>query len=98
MTNYLKSIIVDDERLARKELRLLLKRFKEIAIVGEAGNLTEATRIIEAEKPDVVFLDIQLPGEIGFDLLERTGVPFKTIFVTAYDAYALRAFEVNALD
>jgi two-component system LytT family response regulator len=98
MPNYLKSIIVDDERLARKELRLLLKRFKEIAIVGEAGNLTEATRIIEAEKPDVVFLDIQLPGEIGFNLLERTGVPFKTIFVTAYDAYAQRAFEVNALD
>jgi two-component system LytT family response regulator len=98
MADNLKSIIVDDERLARKELRLLLRAFKEIEVVGEAGNLTEAARIVETEKPDVVFLDIQLPGEIGFDLLERTRMAFKTIFVTAYDAYALRAFEVNALD
>lgn len=98
MPNNLKCIIVDDERLARKELRLLLKAFKEIEITGEAKNLTEATHLVETEKPDVVFLDIQLPGEIGFDLLERTRNAFKTIFVTAYDAYALRAFEVNALD
>lgn len=98
MLNNLKSIIVDDERLAREELRFLLRDFKEIETVGEAGNLTEAGRLIEAEKPDVVFLDIQLPGENGFDLLAQTNARFKTIFVTAFDAYALRAFEVNALD
>lgn len=98
MVNNLKCLIVDDERLARKELRLLLADFKEIEIVGEAENLTEAGRIIETAKPEVVFLDIQLPGENGFDLLEQTDAAFKTIFVTAFDAYALRAFEVNALD
>ncbi len=93
-----KAIIVDDERLARKEMRRLLAEFDEIAIVGEAENLTEAACLIEKEKPNIVFLDIQLSGENGFDLLEKTDQDFKLIFVTAFDAYAIRAFEVNALD
>ncbi|MDQ3063476.1 MAG: LytTR family DNA-binding domain-containing protein [Acidobacteriota bacterium] len=93
-----KTIIVDDERLARKEMCALLAGFDEIAIVGEAENINEAVNLIEREKPHIVFLDIQLSGENGFDLLEKTDQNFKLIFVTAFDAYAIRAFEVNALD
>jgi two-component system LytT family response regulator len=93
-----KTIIVDDERLARKEMRRLLAEFEEIAVAGEAENLTEALCLIEREKPQLVFLDIQLGGENGFDLLEKAAHDFKLVFVTAFDAYAIRAFEVNALD
>lgn len=93
-----KTIIVDDERLARKEMRDLLADFEEIAIAGEAENLSEAVALIEKEKPSIVFLDVQLSNENGFDLLEKTAHGFKLIFVTAFDAYAIRAFEVNALD
>src|SRR5215203_1553764 len=93
-----KTIIVDDERLARREMRRLLAEFDEIAVAGEAENLSEAAELIEREKPHIVFLDIQLSGENGFDLLARTAHDFKLIFVTAFDAYAIRAFEVNALD
>ncbi len=93
-----KAIIVDDERLARKEMRRLLAEFDEIAIVGEAENLTEAACLIEKEKPNIVFLDIQLSGENGFDLLEKIEQNFKLVFVTAFDTHAIRAFEVNALD
>lgn len=93
-----KTIIVDDERLARREMRRLLAEFDEIAIVGEAENLSEAIGLIEKERPHIVFLDIQLSSENGFDLLERTEQNFKLVFVTAFDAYAIRAFEVNALD
>ncbi len=93
-----KTIIVDDERLARKEMRRLLAEFDEITISGEAENLSEAVLLIENEKPHIVFLDIQLANENGFDLLEKTAADFKLIFVTAFDAYEIRAFEVNALD
>jgi two-component system LytT family response regulator len=93
-----KTIIVDDERLARKEMRRLLSEFDEIAIVGEAENLPETIALIQKEKPHLVFLDIQLANENGFDLLEKIERNFKLIFVTAFDAYAIRAFEVNALD
>jgi len=93
-----KTIIVDDERLARKEMRRLLAEFDHIVVAGEAENINEAIDLIEQEKPHIVFLDIQLSGENGFDLLERTDCNFKLIFVTAFDAYAIRAFEVNALD
>lgn len=93
-----KAIIVDDERLARKEMRRLLAEFDEISVVGEAENLSEAVDLIEKEKPQIVFLDIQMQNENGFDLLERAEANFKLIFVTAFDAYAIRAFEVNALD
>jgi two-component system, LytTR family, response regulator len=94
----MKAIIVDDERLARCELRSLLSEFDEISIVGEAENIAEAVNLIETNKPAVVFLDIQLSNENGFDLLEKIDEKFKLIFVTAFDAYAIRAFEINALD
>lgn len=94
----LRTIIVDDERLARKELRLMLTDFDEISVVGEARNLSETIELIKNEKPDVVFLDIQLRHENGFDLFEKVEHNFKLIFVTAFDEFAIRAFEINALD
>jgi len=95
----LEALIVDDERLARKELRTLLAPHPEVSVVGEADSVAAALALLESERPDLVFLDIQLAGETGFDLLERVGpADFKTVFVTAFDAYAIRAFEVNALD
>jgi len=94
----IKAIIIDDERPARKELMFLLKPFPEIEIVGESDNVEEAAALILNEKPDVVFLDIQLAGENGFDLLDKVPITFKLIFVTAYDEYAIRAFDVNATD
>jgi two-component system LytT family response regulator len=94
----LTAIIIDDERLARAELRLLLTDFAEISIVGEAKNLTEAVDLIRLNKPEVVFLDIQLSRENGFDLLEKVEKDFKLIFVTAFDEFAIRAFEINAID
>jgi len=93
-----KTLIVDDERLARKKMRQMLSEFPEIEIVGEADGVSEAVKLIEETAPDVVFLDVQMPQASGFELLEKTGSEFKTIFVTAYDEYAIRAFEVNALD
>ncbi|MDQ4120581.1 MAG: LytTR family DNA-binding domain-containing protein [Acidobacteriota bacterium] len=95
----LKALIVDDERLARKELRSLLEDFSEVEIVGEADSVRTALDLIESKQPSIVFLDIQLTNETGFDLLEQVeSADFKTVFVTAFDAYAIRAFEVNALD
>ena len=95
----LEALIVDDERLARRELRTLLAAHPEVSVVGEADSVAAALALLESERPDLVFLDIQLAGETGFDLLERVGAAdFKTVFVTAFDAYAIRAFEVNALD
>ncbi|MGB0431365.1 MAG: LytR/AlgR family response regulator transcription factor [Bacteroidia bacterium] len=94
----IKTIIVDDERLAREELKSLLADFKDIKIIDEASNADDALEKIENQKPDLVFLDIQMPGKTGFDLLEDLiDVPY-VIFATAYDEYALKAFEVNALD
>ncbi|HVN57257.1 MAG TPA: LytTR family transcriptional regulator DNA-binding domain-containing protein [Bacteroidales bacterium] len=94
----LKAIIVDDERLARINLRKLLAQHKQIEIVGEAGSCSEAGSLINFYKPDLIFLDIQLSGETGFDLLEIANPAVKVVFVTAYDEYALRAFEINAMD
>lgn len=94
----MKAIIIDDERLARQELKNLLSAYGEIQIVGEANNAEAAVEQIKQLKPDVIFLDIQMPGKNGFELLEEiSGVP-EVVFVTAYDEYAIRAFEVNALD
>ncbi|MBL7890254.1 MAG: response regulator transcription factor [Bacteroidetes bacterium] len=94
----MKAIIIDDERLARQELKNLLSAYSEIQIVGEANNAEAAVEQIKQLKPDVIFLDIQMPGKNGFELLEEiSGVP-EVVFVTAYDEYAIRAFEVNALD
>lgn len=97
MTN-LKAIIVDDERLARVNLRKLLQPHPEIEIVGEAGSCKSTIEIINMYNPQLIFLDIQLSGETGFDLLELIDNSIKIIFVTAYDEYAIRAFEVNAID
>jgi len=94
----LKAIIVDDERLARRELRSLLEGFEEISVAGEAEDLLATAELIRRVKPDVVFLDIQLGNENGFELLGMIEQNFKLIFVTAFDEYAIRAFEINALD
>lgn len=94
----MKALIVDDERLARKELISLLGDFKNIEILGEAANADEAVEMIEQKKPDVIFLDIQMPGKTGFELLESLDRAPKVVFTTAYDEYALKAFEFNALD
>jgi two-component system, LytTR family, response regulator len=92
------AIIVDDERLARKDLISLLKDFDNIKIVGEAEDVKTAKSICDRLNPDIIFLDIQMPGESGFTLVEKINPDVKIIFVTAYDEYAVRAFEVNALD
>jgi two-component system LytT family response regulator len=97
MTN-LKAIIVDDERLARVNLKKLLEPHSEIEIVGEASSCENALELINFHKPQLVFLDIQLSGETGFDLLELIDNSIIIVFVTAYDEFALRAFEVNAID
>jgi two-component system LytT family response regulator len=94
----LTAVVVDDERLARKDLTSMLEAHEDIAVVGQAGDARSAARLISRLDPDVVFLDIQMPGESGFDLLDRAEIRAKIVFVTAYDEYALRAFEVNALD
>lgn len=95
----MKTAIIDDERLARVELRRLLARHADIEVCGEAANVTEAIELCAREKPALLFLDIEMPGRNGFDLLEALPPPHpRVIFVTAYDEFALRAFEVNALD
>jgi two-component system LytT family response regulator len=94
----IKALIVDDERLARVNLRRLLEPYPEIEIVGEAGSCNSAIEMINQNNPELIFLDIQLGGETGFDLLELIEKSIKIIFVTAYDEYAIRAFEVNAID
>lgn len=94
----MKALIVDDERLARTELRRLLTPFSELEIVGEAANAEEAKQKIDELNPDIVFLDIQMPGKSGFELLEELDSVPKIVFTTAYDEYALKAFEYNALD
>lgn len=93
-----RTIIIDDERLARNELRRLLQEFGEIEIIDEAANAQEGIEKIEQHNPDLIFLDIQMPGKSGFDLLEELERAPKVIFTTAYDEFALKAFEVNALD
>jgi two-component system LytT family response regulator len=93
-----KAVIIDDERLARNELKKLLLEFPEIEVVGEAANAAEGLEKIENLSPDLIFLDIQMPGKTGFDMLTELDHAPHVIFTTAYDEYALKAFEVNALD
>ncbi len=94
----MKVILVDDERLARKELAGLLAGYPEIEIVDECSNVDDAQLSIKKHNPDLVFLDIQMPGKSGFDLFNEMDELPEVIFVTAFDEYAIRAFEVNALD
>jgi two-component system LytT family response regulator len=96
--NTMRTLIVDDEAPARERLRRLLAGLKEVQVVGEAGDGIEAVEMIEAQRPDLVLLDIQIPGLDGFGVLQVLADPPAVIFVTAYDEYALRAFEVHALD
>ena len=92
------AIIIDDERLARLTLKKDLEKFPEIIIAGEASNITTAKSLIEQINPDLLFLDIQLSDGSGFDLLNQINYLGRIIFVTAYDEYAIRAFEINAVD
>ncbi len=94
----MKAIIIDDERLARQELKNLLSVHKEIEVVAECANAEEAKEKIASISPDVIFLDIQMPGKTGLELLEEISALPEVVFVTAYDEYAIRAFEINALD
>src|SRR4026207_2070597 len=94
----MKALTVDDEPPARRELRRMLVGFPWIEIVGEAGNVDEAARKVEGLSPGLLFLDIQMPGGSGFDLLTRLDYLPQVIFTTAHDEHAVRAFEVNALD
>lgn len=98
MSAPIRSIIVDDEKLAREDLKVLLQEFKEIEVVGEAENVQEAAALITSIHPGLVFLDIQMPGKSGFELLHEIQTDASIIFVTAFDNYAIRAFEVNAQD
>jgi two-component system LytT family response regulator len=94
----LDTLVVDDERLARRELRRLLEPHDDVHVVGEAANADEAEAAVREHEPDLLLLDVQMPGDSGFDLLERLDAVPHVVFVTAYDEYAIQAFEVNALD
>jgi two-component system LytT family response regulator len=94
----MRAIIIDDERLARTELRKLLQEYPEVEVIDEAANADEGLNKIESQQPDLIFLDIQMPGKTGFDLLAQLDRAPQVIFTTAYDEFALKAFEVNALD
>ncbi|MDI9341622.1 MAG: LytTR family transcriptional regulator DNA-binding domain-containing protein [Sediminibacterium sp.] len=94
----MKAIIIDDERLARQELKSLLAEFKEIEIVAECVSAADGKQKIEELKPDVVFLDINMPGKSGLELVEEISALPDVVFVTAYDEHAIKAFELNAFD
>lgn len=94
----MRTIIIDDERLAREELKKLLKDYHEIEIIDEAKNPEEGIEKIKALKPDLIFLDVQMPGMSGFDMLKKLDEIPKVVFVTAHDEFALKAFDVKALD
>ncbi|MCO5260053.1 MAG: response regulator [Crocinitomicaceae bacterium] len=94
----IKTIIIDDERLAREELKSLLKNYPQIDIISEAKNGKEGIEFINELAPDLLFLDINMPGITGFDLIKQLEEIPLVVFITAYDEFALKAFEVNALD
>jgi two-component system LytT family response regulator len=94
----MKALIIDDERLARKELASLLAKHPEVEVVGEAANADEAEKLIGELHPQLLFLDVQMPGRTGFDLLEALDPAPQVVFVTAFDEHAIHAFQVNALD
>lgn len=94
----MKVVIIDDERLARQELKSMLTTYPGIEIAGECGDARSAMEAVNNVKPDVIFLDIQMPGKTGFELLEDLTFVPQVVFVTAHDEYAIKAFDVNALD
>jgi len=94
----MRTLIVDDESPARERLKRLLADVEEVELIGEAESGVQAVEMIERKRPDLVLLDIQMPGLDGFGVIEALADPPLVIFVTAYDEYAIRAFEVNALD
>jgi two-component system, LytTR family, response regulator len=93
-----KILIVDDEWLIRSELRDLLTQYHNIRVVGEAGSVDDAERLIDDIKPDVVFLDIQMPGKSGFELLDRRGRTFQVVFISAFNQYMEAAQKYNPVD
>lgn len=92
------ALVIDDERTARLELLRMLEDYPAITVLGEAANADEAEDMIRSLRPDLLFLDIQMPGRSGFELLESLESVPLVIFITAFDAYAVKAFEVSALD
>ncbi len=96
--NQVSTVLIDDDADSRKLLNILLKKFPQIKVVGEASSVTNALSIIKEKKPDSVFLDICLGKNSGFDVVNKISPGSKVVFVSAFDDYALRAFEVNALD
>jgi two-component system LytT family response regulator len=96
--NRFRAILVDDERFARRQLTKLLQAQSCVQLVGEAGNLAEAIYLLAGEPPDIIFLDISMPPESGFDLLPHVPPATRVVFVTAHAEYAVRAFEAKALD
>ena len=97
----LRTVVVDDEQLAREELCFLLQQLGGVEVVGQAGNGVEALRVIEEHQPDLVMLDVQMPGITGFEVARRVvqaGLESQVVFVTAFDQYAIEAFDVNAVD
>jgi DNA-binding LytR/AlgR family response regulator len=94
----IRTLIVDDEKLARERLCSFLRNLKDVEVVGQARNGVEAIRMIEEESPDLVFLDVQMPGTDGFGVLKAVTKQFQLVFSTAYDEYAIKAFEVQATD
>lgn len=99
MPETIRVAVIDDEPLAREGVRLLLERDPEVTVVGEAANAGEALALLKSARPQIVFLDVQMPGGDGFEVLSRAERPLPlVVFVTAYDAHALQAFAVHALD
>ena len=94
----MKAIIIDDERLARQELKNLLATYKEIEIIAECSDAIQAKEKINELNPDVIFCDIQMPGKTGLELVEEISGAVDVVFVTAYDEHAIKAFELNAFD
>lgn len=97
MTDF-RVMVVDDEPLARRQMSRLLSEYADFEVIGQAGNVVQAATLYQATQPDVVFLDIQMPGEDGFGLFRHCDVQAHVVFVTAFDEHAVRAFRFNALD
>ncbi|MEO0526848.1 MAG: LytTR family DNA-binding domain-containing protein [Bacteroidota bacterium] len=96
--NHITAVIVEDSRLARNELKELIKAYKEIQLLGEAENVDNGLKLIRQTKPDLLFLDINMPEKDGFELLEMLDEVPIIVFTTAFDEYAIKSFEYNALD